>query len=949
MFSLNGASVQLPSNSARSRKKQVRRAKAALTAASFVVLPATSAFLAGFGAAHAIGGPGAVGGSVYMDANRNGTQDSGEAGVDGITATAYTTVSGVDTQIGSPTATAGGGLYNINLSNVSAGDAIKVVFTNLGANTAVSIGGSTQTATLATGSSGGSFTGIANLGVAPVSGVTIGDRIWIDTNGNGTQNANEGAVPSQLSNISVDLLEDGVVAATTLTDGNGYYLFVDTAAGVSGPGIMVYAGFTPGKKYAIRVNGVSTTSSALSGYTNTLLNVGAVEDDSDAASCGTVIVTGSAPSATTCDPVSTEINLPAGPYSNTTIDFGFVPYDLEITQVTNTPNVVAGGTASFDVVVTNRGPGPVQSCNIINLLPAGLTYATTPITAASANAGVVGIDPTDASKLRIDCSMPLAVGAQVRFTVNAIVGASVTGTAKNFTYVTPPSTDAAAAETKPLGTPIPTNATDAALTATLNDSQASVTVTVPGGTASLGDKAWIDANNNGVQDAGELGVAGVTVDLLDSSATAIAGKSSTTDSNGMYGFTGLNAGTYSVKFGPLSGYSFTSQNASAGTDSNDSDVNTTSGISDAVSLATGENNLTVDAGFVLVGGTTASVGDSVWIDQNGDGIQNAGEPLYANLTVTLTDTATGTIKTTSTDGTGKYTFFNLAAGSYTVTFAKPAGYTFTSEKSGSDISKDSDADPTTGQTAVITVAAGSQNATIDAGLIAQTSTTVTTATNAATTTLQPASTTIAVPATLPPGSVVIVSTPTSSSVAPASTVAPATTSTTTAVPTSSAAPTTTAKPVVPTSPVAPSPAILEGTCKINSVVWVDTNGNGLVDAGEQVMPGVTVRVTAAGIVKEAVTDSLGRYSFTGVQCGDVTVEITAGLPAGTPLPAPKTIRVLGETAEAPLNVPFGVQLQNDAEVAFGGAESRQFFAAALTFLGMGGLLLNRKRKEANIR
>ena len=829
MFSLNGASVQLPSNSAKSRKKQVRRAKAALTAASFVVLPATSAFLAGFGAAHAVGGPGAVGGSVYMDANRNGTQDSGEAGVDGITATAYTTVSGVDTQIGSPTATTGGGLYNINLSNVSAGDAIKVVFTNLGANTAVSIGGSTQTATLATGSSGGSFTGIANLGVAPASGVTIGDRIWIDTNGNGTQNANEGAVPSQLSNISVDLLEDGVVAATTLTDGNGYYLFVDTAAGVSGPGIMVYAGFTPGKKYAIRVNGVSTTSSALSGYTNTLLNVGAVEDDSDAASCGTVIGTGSAPSATTCDPASAEITLPTGPYSNTTIDFGFVPYDLEITQVTNTPNVVAGGTASFDVVVTNRGPGPVQSCNIINLLPAGLTYATTPITAASANAGIAGIDPTDASKLRIDCTTSLAVGAQVRFTVNAIVGASVTGTAKNFTYVTPPSTDAAAAETKPLGTPIPTNATDAALTATLNDSQASVTVTAPAGTASLGDKAWIDANNNGVQDAGELGVAGVAVDLLDSSGTAIAGKSSTTDSNGMYGFTGLNAGDYSVKFGPLS------------------------------------------------------------------------------------------------------------------------GYTFTPAKSGSDISKDSDADPTTGQTAVITVAAGSQNDTIDAGLIAQTSTTVTTATNAATTTLQPASTTIAVPATLPPGSVVIVSTPTSSSVAPTSTVAPATTSTTAAVPTSSAAPTTTAKPVVPTSPVAPSPAILEGTCKINSVVWVDTNGNGLVDAGEQVMPGVTVRVTAAGIVKEAVTDSFGRYSFTGVQCGDVTVEITAGLPAGTPLPAPKTIRVLGETAEAPLNVPFGVQLQNDAEVAFGGAESRQFFAAALTFLGMGGLLLNRKRKEANIR
>jgi SdrD B-like domain len=132
-------------------------------------------------------------------------------------------------------------------------------------------------------------------------------------------------------------------------------------------------------------------------------------------------------------------------------------------------------------------------------------------------------------------------------------------------------------------------------------------------------------------------------------------------------------------------------------------------------------------------------------------------------------------------------------------------------------------------------------------------------------------------------------------------------------------------------------------------VWIDTNGNGLIDAGEQIMPGVTVRVTAGGIVKEAVTDSQGRYSFVGVQCGDVTVQIVSGLPAGTPLPAPKTIRVLGETAQAPLDVPFGVQLQADAEVAYGGAESRQFFAAALTFLGMGGLLVSRKRKEAGLR
>jgi uncharacterized repeat protein (TIGR01451 family) len=1302
--------VQLPPNPAQSRKKQVRRAKAALTAASFVVLPATSAFLAGFGTAHAVGGPGSVAGSVYLDANRNSTQDSGEVGVDGITATAYTTVGGVDTQIGSPAVTAGGGLYNINLANVSAGDAIKVVFTNLGTNTAVSIGGATQTATLATGSSGGVFTGVANLGVAPATGVSIGDRVWIDTDGNGIQNANEGAIPSQLTGISVELLEDGVGVATTSTDGNGYYLFVDSASGVSGPGIKAYAGFTAGKKYAVRVNGVASTSSALSGYTNTLANGGTADADSNGVTCGTVTGNGTAPAATTCDPVSAEITLPAGAYSNTTIDFGFVPYDLEIAQTTTTPNVVAGGTASFEVVVTNRGPGPVQGCNIVNLLPAGLTYAsplTAAITAASANAGVVGIDPADASKLLVNCTTSLAVGAQVRFTVNAIVGASVTGPIKNFAYVTPPSTDAAAAETKPLGSPIPTNATDATSTLTLNDSQASVTVSAPAGTASLGDKVWFDTNNNGIQDSGEAPAPGVSVQLLDSTGTLISGRTGTTDAAGMYGFTGLNAGTYSVKFGTLtgfgytaqnansngsettdsdanittgisdavtlaagennpnvdaglvsttppagtaslgdkvwidnnnngiqdagdtaavgvsaalydatgtnavgpttvtdaagmygftglsagtytvkfgklSGYTYTTQNAAAGTDASDSDANTTSGISDPVTIALGENNPTVDAGLVLIaGGTTASVGDTVWLDANRDGIYNGGETVFAGLTVTLytaagtqvgqtttnaqgqylfsnlaagnysvtfspaagysfttgsagtdrsvdsdadpvtgrttvfaltdgqalrtidaglvvpnTDTAslgnyvwldsnvngvqdagenwfygvqvilvntvTGASRVTTTDITGKYNFANLPAGTYRVTFGKPTGYSFTTPNLGGDISRDSDADPTTGTTALITVGAGSQNDTIDAGLYLPASigdqvwidangngvqdaaetaglsgvtvtlydgtgaalatrttdangkylfgslkpgtysvgftnlaghtltayrsgtdaakdsdavvatgrsaaitiisgqnitdldagvippktpvaTTATTATVATSTTVAPATTT-AVPGTLPPGSVVVGSTPTSSTVAPAVT--------TTSIAPAGSTPAPTVKPGSPATPVATSPGspeILDATCKVNSVVWIDTNGNGIVDAGEQVIPGVTVRVTAGGIVKEAVTDSLGRYAFVGVQCGDVKVEIISGLPAGTPLPAAKTIRVLGETAQAPLDVPFGVQLQTDAEVAFGGAESRQFFAAALTFLGMGGLLMSRKRKEANLR
>ena len=36
----------------------------------------------------------------------------------------------------------------------------------------------------------------------------------------------------------------------------------------------------------------------------------------------------------------------------------------------------------------------------------------------------------------------------------------------------------------------------------------------PAGTKSLGDKVWLDANENGIQDTGERGVSGVIVEVF---------------------------------------------------------------------------------------------------------------------------------------------------------------------------------------------------------------------------------------------------------------------------------------------------------------------------------------------------------------------------------------------------------------------------------------------------
>ena len=65
----------------------------------------------------------------------------------------------------------------------------------------------------------------------------------------------------------------------------------------------------------------------------------------------------------------------------------------------------------------------------------------------------------------------------------------------------------------------------------------------------VGDRVWRDANANGVQDAGEPGLAGVPVTLFDSSGATVA--TTTTDGAGRYLFDRLPAGTYRLGFGLL--------------------------------------------------------------------------------------------------------------------------------------------------------------------------------------------------------------------------------------------------------------------------------------------------------------------------------------------------------------------------------------------------------------
>ncbi|MBF6641155.1 carboxypeptidase regulatory-like domain-containing protein, partial [Flavobacterium sp. J49] len=111
---------------------------------------------------------------------------------------------------------------------------------------------------------------------------------------------------------------------------------------------------------------------------------------------------------------------------------------------------------------------------------------------------------------------------------------------------------------------------------------------------SIGNFVWNDTNANGIQDSGETGIAGVTVQLLNSSNVVIA--TTTTNANGNYLFSGLIAGTYTVTFSTPNCYLSSPASTPISTVNNSDAVG---GVVSNIVLAVGQNITYVDAGFYL--------------------------------------------------------------------------------------------------------------------------------------------------------------------------------------------------------------------------------------------------------------------------------------------------------------------------------------------------------------
>jgi protocatechuate 3,4-dioxygenase beta subunit len=173
------------------------------------------------------------------------------------------------------------------------------------------------------------------------------------------------------------------------------------------------------------------------------------------------------------------------------------------------------------------------------------------------------------------------------------------------------------------------------------------------GNGALGDRIWIDSNGDGVQDPGEAGLPGATVQLYtDPDGNGVYdtphGAPVVSGPDGSYIFTNLPPAAYVVGVTPPAGY-----------------TNTGGPVDQPIVLDPGDVYLNADFGYQPTGITNAITG-TVWYDDNADGSQGVDEDPTLGVSVALIDDAGNIIATTITDGNGEYTFSGLPDGTYTV-------------------------------------------------------------------------------------------------------------------------------------------------------------------------------------------------------------------------------------------------------------------------------------------
>jgi len=635
-------------------------------------------------------------GSVYVDARNDGLKEPGEAGVPGVTVT-LTGLDATGATIGRATATAPDGSYRF--PGLLAG-----TYAITEAAPAGYLAGKESVGTPGGTAGPGQFTGIPLAAGLAGAGHNFGELlpaglagiVYADANDDGIKQAGElGLAGAALTLTGTDDLGHPVTASAT-TAADGSYNFTGLRPGTYAIAAAVPAGDLAGKAAAGTLGGtpgVATVAAiaATSGAAGTGYDFGELApatvagrvfldaNDDGVKQPGESGVPGVAVTLTGTDDLGRPVDLTTATGPDGTYRFaGLRPGTYAVARA-----IPAGDLAGKVGIGCNCGGSAADGTVSDIVLNPGCAVANPdfPLVRASALAGSVYIDANnDGVRQAGEAGLP---GVPLTLTGvddlgHAVALTTPTGADGTYAFANLRPGTYAIAEATPAGM-FAGKVAAGSLGGVAGPGQVAGIVAGPGspGTgydfaalapASLAGFVYADANDDGIKQAGEAGLAGVAVTLtgIDDLGRPIR-LTATTAADGSYNFTGLRPGGYTLTEAAPAG--FLAGRDAAGPAGGQAGGRAIAGIGLAAGAAAAGN----DFGEVA----PARLAGTAFLDRNGDGRQDPGEPGLAGVPITLTgrdDRGAAVAERALTGAHGSFAFAGLRPGDYALATAGAAGY-----------------------------------------------------------------------------------------------------------------------------------------------------------------------------------------------------------------------------------------------------------------------------------